>query len=487
MIYIDDLTITSPVLIGNGYAFSYSGSLVYLVERLTAFTGDGELYSFTDGIDTEISVTGDGISANILEINLTAFTGFGLEQGNILTLEVFTSLAVEITVLTRSQNQLQITSVPPTEVYLYNNIVYNITVESDTNDAIQYQLVTPFDWLTIDNNKLYFSTTSLDDIGTYDITVNVSDSLGVVPHTFQVEIKNTETIEDNPAWTTENYKHLIQLIILYPYNKSTGSVEPQYISTYPFTTTPSDSIPNVAFKSVVQSKVVFTHKISAATDASADFSSGQISIKNSNGQFDNWLTNYTFGYRKVEIFEGYYGNNFNTFKRTLEGVVGRYGITLSTTNITIDIFDKRELLNVPAQTEMTSDGKLFPVAFGECFNVSGLLIDPVNLVYKLNFTTIKSVKEVRDAGASFTDFKVSGFNDYTVDLENATVTLESPPLGQVTFDIEGTVHNGKYLATAADIVKYLITEKTQLTLSDIDVSSFNYLNSVCSQTLGFYF
>jgi len=418
--------------------------------------------------------------------SLTTIQGFGLQQGEVITIDINISLTFEIIILTRNQNLLRVLSIPPTEVYLYNTVVYTIEVESDTNSVINYQLITLYNWVTLDENKLNFFTTSIDSIGIHTITVNISDLLGTVSHTFQIEVKNIQITEDNPAWVTENYKHLIQLIILYPFNKVTNTIEPFYISTYPFITTPTDLKPNITFKSVVLNKVVFTHRISAATDASSDFSYGQISISNTNGEFDKWLVNYTFGYRKVEVFEGYSNNPFNSFNRILEGVVGRYGITLSTTEITLSIYDKRELLNAPAQIEMTSDGKLYPIAFGNCFNVSGLLIDPINQVYKLNFTTIKSVKEVRDAGASFTDFKVSGFNDYTVDLQNATVTLQSPPLGQVTFDIEGTVHNGKYLSTAADIVKYLITEKTQLTLNDIDTDSFNYLNSVCPQTLGFY-
>lgn len=485
MIY-GDLSSTFPSIKGNAYAFKFSGNLGFLVTNNPLITGNLEGYQFIDGITASCSLIGNGIVDGIINsINLN-ITGFLLESGEVLLINVSTTPVISVTMLSRSQEPPVITSIPPTEVFVSNLLVYKILVDSDTPNQITFKLNTPFEWLSIVDDTLYFDVKSSDFIGIYNIVVEVKDNFGTVFHSFSIEIKRTVPVDDNPSWTTENYKQLIQLVILYPYNKQTGSIEPIYLSTNKFITEPTDSIPNVSFKAILKNKVVFSHKISAATDASSDFSSGQIIISNTNGNFDSWLTNYSFGYRKLIIYEGYYGNSFNSFNKTLEGVVGRYGISFSTTEITIEIFDKRELLNVPVQTETTTEGNLLPVAFGKCFNVSGILIDPVNLVYKLNFTTIKSVLEVRDAGASFTDFKVSGFNDYTVDLNNATVTLDSPPLGQVTFDIEGTVYKGKYLSTAADIVKYLILNKTTLIPSDIDESSFNYLNSVCNQTLGFY-
>lgn len=485
MIY-GDISSILPSIKGNAYAFKYSGDLGYLVTNNPPIAGNLEGYQFIDGITSSFPLIGNVLIDGIINGTNPIITGFLLESGEVLLIDVSITPEISVNMLSRGQEAPVVISTPPTEVFISNLLVYKILVDSDTPEQITFKLNTPFEWLSITGNNLYFDVKSSDFIGTYNIIVEIEDNFGAIFHSFQVEIKQTIPVDDNPSWATENYKQLIQLVILYPYNKQTGSVESIYLSTNKFITEPTDSIPNVSFKSVLKNKVVFSHKISAATDASSDFSSGQIIVSNTNGNFDLWLSNYSFGYRRLEIYEGYYGNSFNSFNKILEGVIGRYGISFSTTEITIEIFDKRELLNVPVQTETTTEGNLLPVAFGKCFNVSGVLIDPINLVYKLNYTAIKSVLEVRDAGASFTDFKVSGFNDYTVDLNKATVTLDSPPLGQITFDIEGTVHEGKYLSTAADIVKYLILNKTTLIPSDIDESSFNYLNSICNQTLGFY-
>jgi len=62
MIYIDDLTIVSPPLQGGGTAFKYTGDVISLITSLSPLQGNGDLYTFNDGMQTGIPIIGGGIS-----------------------------------------------------------------------------------------------------------------------------------------------------------------------------------------------------------------------------------------------------------------------------------------------------------------------------------------------------------------------------------------------------------------------------------------
>jgi hypothetical protein len=395
------------------------------------------------------------------------------------------TLNLVATVLTASP--FVITSTPVTELTQYNQYYYQITISSDyPNASASCQLLTSSTWLEIDSNNVlrgysYFT-------GSFDVQIEVTDGFDTLLHEFTIEVVAQTEPTVTPAWSISTTQTQITLAIVTCYNRVKKQLETLYFGTTGYNSLPTDNPANQHFSGYIKDTVRFEHSISAAMDASADLSYGRLVLYNLTGALDKLITEYTFGYRRLKLYRGEPTAAFADFKLILDGVIDRNGVSTNDgIDIEFDIYDKRKLLEVPIQTELLTEDSFPPVAFGSCFNVPGVITDEVNLIYKLNYTKIKNITEVRDAGASFTDLRVSGFNDYTSSNQEATLQLESPPFGDITFDIQGTVDaSGWYPETAADIVKYLILNHTSLTVADLDLESFSYFNQLCPQKLCYY-
>ncbi|RZF83706.1 hypothetical protein EXT46_05280 [Pseudoalteromonas sp. CO325X] len=148
-------------------------------------------------------------------------------------------------------------------------------------------------------------------------------------------------------------------------------------------------------------------------------------------------------------------------------------VTFSSSRVSISFAEKATSLDIPVLSEHftngPSKGRPKPLALGECFNVTPVLIDAVNHVYQFNSTPSQAVTAVR-----FNGDEVSS-SDYSVDLSASTITFSVQPIGSVTADVKGVV-DGHYLATAADFISYLLGLRGESVL----------LGSLASYTLGLY-
>jgi len=130
-----------------------------------------------------------------------------------------------------------------------------------------------------------------------------------------------------------------------------------------------------------------------------------------------------------------------------------------------------------SDTTTQSKGANIPLCYGQCFNVSPIMINSSLLKYQVHDGAISAISAVRDNGVPVT---------FTADLTTGTFTLAAMPVGKVTADVNGATSAGVYLVKTGDIINYIVTTKTALTTSDIDSVSLTAFLTSCPQTVGLY-
>lgn len=240
---------------------------------------------------------------------------------------------------------------------------------------------------------------------------------------------------------------------------------PRYLSTVPYTTQPTDSPSNRAFLCVVAGSFAFTEKLSLTGNAS--ISAGDIELHNEDGMLDGWL-NDVWVNRAIRVYIGDVSWPRADFKQVFSGVVGDLG-SRNTGRLNISIRSKLDRLNTPVSEALLGGdspnaGRLLPLCFGECHNISPLLIDPSNHVYQVHQGAIERLIEVRDNGVPVT---------VTPDLSAGKFTLTKQDAGQITVSAQGKT---PYTNTVPGIIRALVTQygtpDERFTEDDIDAVNF---------------
>jgi len=226
-------------------------------------------------------------------------------------------------------------------------------------------------------------------------------------------------------------------------------------------------------------------------DNSPSMSFGDIEIYNVDGSLDSWLTDIWVN-KSITVLVGdvrWARADFTTiFSGTVDDIDSRSRDTLN-----IKVRDKLQRLNTPI-TETTVGGtsinknQLIPLCFGECFNVSPLLIDPATLEYQVHrglgigADKIESIIEVRDNGVpvSFT---------YSVSLVKTKFTLSAQPFGQVTASVQGFKDVSTWINTISLITQSIVTEYggvNKFASGDLDAVQLAAFDAANTQAVGIY-
>lgn len=265
-----------------------------------------------------------------------------------------------------------------------------------------------------------------------------------------------------------------------------GGVETTfYMSTKGgYRTSPTDSPANTSYDSCAEVKVLYTEEISLTTD-DASLNAGVITVNNYDGKKDGWL-NYVWINRPILALIGDMSWPKSEFRTIFNGVQadlvpdGRHTMSLK-------LRDKSQRLNAPL-TEIKLGGNtqnkdnLIPLVFGECHNVTPLLVDPTNLIYKVHNGAIERIIEVRDNGVPVAA---------TANLTNGTFTLQNQSFGTVTASVQGdkvgTTYTNKIASTIKHIVKTYGKDVDKFTDADIDTTKFDAFDAAFPQPIGAYF
>lgn len=292
------------------------------------------------------------------------------------------------------------------------------------------------------------------------------------------------------------------VVILVQIERTPGTVT-NYFSTHNIT------VDGFAYAGVIKNSFDITEAIN--TDYSASISYGSIDIVNGNGELDtNLTTNYIWVNKPIRVYIGGLPQPGSSptlsddFELVFSGLISDIDCKDRST-LTFKVRDSLEKLNtsltetllgnyfngvdnVPTATYNNQNkNSLKPLCFGEVFNVTPLVSDPVNLEYMVNGATTEQIIEVRDNGVPVLFTTGSG-------IPSGSFRLLRNPAGTITCSLQGVKQSvdtttGSVSAVYNAAVKNLIlvilrSYGKTLAASEIDLPSF--AGSYATEAAGVY-
>lgn len=231
---------------------------------------------------------------------------------------------------------------------------------------------------------------------------------------------------------------------------------------------------------------------------------GGIELLNTDGELDSVIDQYAIDGRKIVVKFGKRTWEYEQFTAVYTGRAVSW--TRDFEKIEITARDEAYRFNVPLQASLYSgaggvngtaqlQGKPLPTCFGQCSNITPVLIDPTNLVYQFHSRAAQSVDAVYDRGAALTptaDYGSYGALTAAVLSAGQFATckalglfrLASTPSGLITADVKGDAQ-GSYVSTTFAIAKRILTDFAVLTAAEID-ASFDSMAASLTGTIGWF-
>jgi len=262
---------------------------------------------------------------------------------------------------------------------------------------------------------------------------------------------------------------------------NSGVLESGYAANCAFVSFPSDTPANIAYDDSIVGEINFRRSASDSFDGGASVSRGEVTLllnDDTQGLIYNW-----FNLQPLNIFMGSPDWEKDDFRKIVSGVVKNKSIQQN--NLILVFRDESEIINTPFSRTAISggvaDGKNIPLCFGECFNVSPLLIDSATSKYQVHDGAIEAITQVRDNGVSVA---------FTANLTTGTFTLTSAAAGQITCDVKGSkpasgIVTG-YKVKAVDLVRLIISNYSNFDESKIDDTAFTALDTLAPYNCGLY-
>lgn len=231
---------------------------------------------------------------------------------------------------------------------------------------------------------------------------------------------------------------------------------------------------------------------------------GNIQIELAGGDQDALLGYYWDG-RDVSVYRGPQDGGLSDMSLVFKGTAR--SVSWGRETVTISLADFGEIVQKPIQTtlytgaggaEGGSDltGKPKPLAFGAPRNVEPTLLNSAYLVYQFHSRAAEAVDAAFDGGmplefaADYASYATliaatvrAGY--YATCLAEGLVRLGAPVALVLTLDVQGD-NTGGYVTSAADIMRRVAEDFTDLTSGDIDVQAFNTLNAANSAACSVY-
>lgn len=251
-----------------------------------------------------------------------------------------------------------------------------------------------------------------------------------------------------------------------------------YLSSRGYVTGPSETPANTVYKACIQGGMQIQEQL--PVDGSPTFAFGDVELDNLDGELDPWF-GYVWANRAVNIYVGDMRWARADFRLVFSGLVDDV-TSRDRTTFNIKMRDKLQQLNT-ALTDVklggtsTNADRLLPLTFGECHNITPLLLDKATLKYQWHAGAAERLIEVRDNGAPVTA---------TADLTTGTFTLAANPAGAITASVQGAKPGGTYTNTIANLVSYIVQNygTTPFTGTDIDSANFTAFNAANAQAVG---
>lgn len=251
------------------------------------------------------------------------------------------------------------------------------------------------------------------------------------------------------------------------------------MSTHRFVTQPTDAPANTPYAAIVQRIPEFAQDMSDMMTGRTSPNKGTVEVISSTDT-DPWLFERNWIGHRLRLYIGDKDWPRDDFRSAWAGVIGN--VAIKDKAFILETRDLQHLLNQPVRVDVLEAGPLIgqpmPLAIGDFFNVPAILIDDATHTYAVNGGPVSSITVVRDRGVS------AGF---TASPTDGTFIVGGIPQGRITADGVGSLGtSGLPIRTAADMIMYIATTLSYLTIDDLDIDSFVTLNATCPQYLGLW-
>lgn len=297
-----------------------------------------------------------------------------------------------------------------------------------------------------------------------------------------------------------------------PYDPDISAERTVYFSDIGLMTTPSDTPADTYWDRRLDTpfQVRTTLYAGSSVGGRSDASFGNITLENADGNLD-YLAGYDWDGRLVEVRWTSVANPvLADFEVVFSGTAERLilGDTLE-----IELRDLAVLLDKPYQPAKylgtgTDDGgeegppsykdRRKPLLVGVCRQFSPVPLQFKKHIYAYGTGQSGNILAVKDNGFTLTagmdyanysllDAAVVPQGTYASCKAQSLIKMGGLPAGVVTMDAEGVAPSGTALKTFADIAHWVIDTSTDLGSSDFASGTVAAMNSLCPQTLGFWF
>ena len=149
-----------------------------------------------------------------------------------------------------------------------------------------------------------------------------------------------------------------------------------------------------------------------------------------NNQFSTGLLAGNVFNGNVDFFIGDDEWDFSSFVQISSHVAER--ITTSQDDLKLETRDVSRQLDKTIPNSIysagTAQGQSMPLCFGTCLNIEPVLENDASHLYRVNFTQVNDILQVRDNGIAVA---------FTKDNAQGTFTLNQAPVGRITADVQG--------------------------------------------------
>lgn len=224
---------------------------------------------------------------------------------------------------------------------------------------------------------------------------------------------------------------------------------------------------------------------------------GEITFANADGGLDHLLQDYSVSGRSVRIYLGASRADFAEFGLVQEAFGSHFEADRDTLRLRVQ--STAGLLSTPLQSQRFrgtggQDGdadlanRLLPITFGECFNITPVLINRDQWIYQVSDGPILAIDAVRERGLALTpaatpDVGTYGqlratdvaLGEYVTCLALGMVKVGfgvAGPEGPVTMDVRGEVASGTYTVAMGDILHGIATRRAALDGGLLNLNSF---------------
>lgn len=220
-------------------------------------------------------------------------------------------------------------------------------------------------------------------------------------------------------------------------------------STHPFRTLGTDTPAWCPYPDTILRLPEFDRDMSEVFSGASRVAIGEMELY-LDEQLQELIDTAVFSGRDVRMYVGDPSWPLEQFGQILVGQVEQLD-AISYDTAKLSFADRAVIFSKPIQTEMIESGpnagNPVPLCFGQCFNVSPVLIDAATKLYRVHDSAVQDITAVRENGQPI---------PFTKNNAAGTFTLTNNAQGRVTADVRGAVVDGEYLTTADQLMHHIV-------------------------------